>query len=620
MSIKQKFEQKIEDLLKKNTDFSTFTDAEVKNVSTSIAELHGELKTVESKDFSIGDLENIESFTEFATSIKARMDKIVEAERVAQEKVTKANDILGSFSVETPEVEEIVEAPKADEAEEVEKVEDVKEDSTVEAKETVEATNEDVATETTPEVVAEVKDFTPKASKKVETAGETIATVNVAGDSAEHNFSDEKELKKFIINSYANKAKRYGSNVTADKDILVSVTDTRFKEFDATSLDEFRDNFRNIVDEKTQTLATTIKAGTGACGLPEVSTNITVLGCDDTPVEDSLAVIRGDGRNWQFYAEQEFADYATLYEGGTNFYTSADDISGAKYPKECIIEGCADTATCEIEARHYCVKHSNWTVMTSPENYGAALERASNAWSRITEQYWMQKIHDKAVADGHKLGTLPYLAGDNAVNSFISTISNLVARLKSRGRFCGVTGWTLYAPSTVKYLLQEDLMRANGFANGPSINQVLATLSAEFGINVVFYIDLFGTTAAANLTAAGETTMPMSDVTGSQFMLPRQYRFALVRNGSLVKRDAGTINLGVVRTETDIENNMFGTFFEDFKNLCFLGKGTYVFDIDMCPNGVKPAEFSISCAPQPVAARIAVEGVVEAPVKETTKK
>ena len=68
MSIKQKFEQKIEDLLKKNTDFSTFTDAEVKNVSNSIAELHGELKTVESKDFSIGDLENIESFTEFATS------------------------------------------------------------------------------------------------------------------------------------------------------------------------------------------------------------------------------------------------------------------------------------------------------------------------------------------------------------------------------------------------------------------------------------------------------------------------------------------------------------------------------------------------------------------------
>jgi hypothetical protein len=601
-------EAKIKAFTEGNKEYSSSTDAEIKTLSKEITALHGEIKAgVEAKEFEIGELEGIEAFTDIASGVKVRMDKIVAvqtelaAKNAAAEEALKAFDatVQASEEVEVPEVD-----AKADESDEkADEDEDSKEDEADEkaedTKEETETPEVEVETKQASVTVKENKSFTPKSKKAVtETSGEVFATAGIPDSNNFKEFSDKKELKKFVTKTFLDRMQRFNGNVktSVEGSQLVSIQSAA-PEFAPKSLDEFRDGFKNLVADKAQFNADVIKAGTGACGLPEISYNINVLGCADTPVEDSFTVVRGDGRAWQFYAEQEFADYSADYEAGTASHTSAEDIAGTNYPKVCVVETCSDSAICEIEARHYCVKHSNWTLMTAPEQYEAALERAANSWARIGERELMQKVHDRANADGHKLGLLPYLVGQSAVDSFVSTISNLVGRLRARGRFCNSQGYTLYAPETVKNVLAEDLARRFGFTSGPSVNEVFSRLSSAYNISTVFYVDQFGETALSNTTTSGDPTMPTADVTGSAFVLPRQYRFALIRDGSVVLRDAGTINLGVTRTQADIANNMFGMFEEDFKNLCFLSNGTYLFDIDLCPNGVEaPRGTAIACA------------------------
>lgn len=601
-TFREEFDGKIKDILEANKDFSNYTDAQVREVGKTIGGFNKELtEATKDAENSITDLESLSDFTAFATQVKGRVDNIVASEKALSEKKAEADAILNAFNEPEAVVEE---TPVAEEAPEAEAEEAPMADKEAEAEETPVAEEpkaEEAAVEEEPESLSDKGvSFTPKSSKNETQEEAPLVELSITGQTGSQKFTDQKEFHAAVKNAFYKKAKTFvNSNKVTGKEgmSLLNIKNLAAKEnvFQAESLADFEEKMRSIVDVKTKFSADVIQAGTGACGLPEIDYTVRVQGCADTPVEDSIPTVFGDGRDWQYYVEQEYQDYKGDFEAGRETYTSAEDVSGVKYPKPCVTVGCIESATCTIEAQSFCTLHSNWKQMAAPEQFEAAVLMAANSFAGQEEQAWMQKFYDKANADGHVLGLLPYLDGDSASNTIISQLLNITGRLESRGRFCSTESYTLYAPTTVRSVLAEDLYRNGGLSGATTVEALLSAISTKFNVNIVWYKDPFGETAAANVVA-GEPTMPFADITGADYRLPRNYRFLLVRNGSVVKRDSGSIDLGMIRTETDIEQNTFRFFNENFKNLCFLSNGIYVFDSVLCPNGVLPGRRVMDCA------------------------
>ena len=326
-------------------------------------------------------------------------------------------------------------------------------------------------------------------------------------------------------------------------------------------------------------------------------------GTTDTPVRDSLATFGVDrgGITWttpaalpSFSTGDAFSRWVfgtgnfvqDQRDDGTtpNLQTAVRDnqwsavdmmgnaLVGSGDIKPCIEIDCGSTQAADLEAIPFCLCFDNFMTRAYPEWVKHTTDLVMIAQARWTEQMTLAKMFDAP-------GVVNYdgAAGDAAaivgqpettlgvVRDFLVEMRLVTAQYRWRNRMSSADTVRLYVPTWLRDAMASDLtLQAPGDNTlDTSYNEVVGYLGAA-NINPVWYIDDIPAIATFKITAA-------TDNFDSLLGYPADVNWMLFPTGSFVRLDAGSLDLGVVRTKDDILKNKYCTFSETFEGIAYMG-------------------------------------------------
>lgn len=352
--------------------------------------------------------------------------------------------------------------------------------------------------------------------------------------------------------------------------------------------------FQAILKEKRDQRAadTRAVASGGACAPRRQEYAINVIGGDAQPVGDSLVSVTSDGKGVSFFRDLEFSTMTTNWSGGINSYTEAQDISAANYPKGLASVTCPTASTCDKEIREKGIKFGNWMTWAFPELVSAIQEGGNAQFARHLEEKRLSAIYDYA-------NTLSNVLVDTSQNldasiNFVDKILRIVTADRRDNRLGDGQRYIVYLPRWARAQLQIGMIAMlDGLGDGLSVEGAALEILRRWNVDVVFYDDAFksGTGTAGNLPtsiqAAVGTTVPLWQTT---------VRVGLVRANAVYLDRGPTLDLGLVRTQSDIEQNNYTLFYETLEGICFKNKGVFVLDLLLCPNGAQAGTVTPTCA------------------------
>jgi hypothetical protein len=141
----------------------------------------------------------------------------------------------------------------------------------------------------------------------------------------------------------------------------------------------------------------------------------------------------------------------------------------------------------------------------------------------------------------------------------------VASQVRWKNRMSPTTPFQCLLPSWVRDAMVSDLVvqTAGDSTLDTSYAEVVGYLSAA-NINPVWYIDDIPAIAAFKITSA-------TDNFDSLLGYPADVNWLLYPTGSFVRLDAGSLDLGVVRTKDDILKNKYCTFSETFEGIAYMG-------------------------------------------------
>ena len=359
--------------------------------------------------------------------------------------------------------------------------------------------------------------------------------------------------------------------------------------------------FKALLDAKRQSRESDSRAvaSGGACAPRRQEYAINVLGGDAEPVGDSLVSVTSDGKGTSFYRDIEFSDIVSTWiptngqDVGINSYTHAQDTSAANYPKGVAKAFCPTPATCDKEIREKAINFGNWMTWAFPELV-AAIQKGGNAvFARHLEEKRLAAIYDYA-------NTLSNVLVDTSQNldASINVVDKLlrIVTADRRDNRLGVgdVRYIAYLPEWAKAQLQVGVIAMlDGIGDRLTVEQAVFEVLRRWNVDIVFYRDGFkaGTGTAGNL--------PTSIMAGVGTTIPlwqQQVRIGLVRDDAVYLDRGPTLDLGLVRTQDDIEQNNYTLFYETLEGICFKNKGVFVIDTLLCPNGAQAGSVTPTCA------------------------
>jgi hypothetical protein len=363
----------------------------------------------------------------------------------------------------------------------------------------------------------------------------------------------------------------------------------RFADFETSD-----EAFKALLKEKRDQRSADSRAvaSGGACAPRRQEYAINVIGGDAQSVGDSLVSVTSDGKGVSFFRDLEFSDMTANWTGGINSYTEAQDISAAAYPKGIATVNCPTTSNCDKEIREKGINFGNWMTWAFPELVSAIQEGGNAQFARHLEEKRLTAIYDYA-------NTLSNVLVDTSQNldasiNFVDKILRLVTADRRDNRLGDGQRYIAYIPRWARAQLQVGMIAMlDGLGDGLSVEAGAFEVLRRWNVDIVFYDDAFksGTGTAGNLPtniqAAVGTTVPLWQTT---------VRVGLVRDDAVYLDRGPTLDLGLVRTQDDIEQNNYTLFYETLEGICFKNKGVFVLDLLLCPNGAQAGTVTPTCA------------------------
>lgn len=363
----------------------------------------------------------------------------------------------------------------------------------------------------------------------------------------------------------------------------------RFADFE-TSDEAFNALLKEKRDQRSED-SRAVASG-GACAPRRQEYAINVIGGAAQSVGDSLVSVTSDGKGVSFFRDLEFSTMTTNWSGGINSYTEAQDISAANYPKGIATVTCPTVSTCDKEIREKGIRFGNWMSWAFPELISAIQEGGNAQFARHLEEKRLTAIYDYA-------NTLSNVLVDTSQNldasiNFVDKILRIVTADRRDNRLGDGQRYIAYIPRWARAQFQVGMISMlDGLGDGLSVEAGAFEILRRWNVDIVFYDDAFksGTGTAGNLPtsiqAAVGTTVPLWQTT---------VRVGLVRDNAVYLDRGPTLDLGLVRTQSDIEQNNYTLFYETLEGICFKNKGVFVLDLLVCPNGAQAGTVTPSCA------------------------
>ena len=326
-----------------------------------------------------------------------------------------------------------------------------------------------------------------------------------------------------------------------------------------------------------------LKASGGPCVVPRQEFGFATIGGDCEPVGAVLPRVQSDAKGVSFYQDVDVFDDVPL-TNGVNIYTAAQDISGAAYPKGCATLDCPTPIVCDKDIIEKCLRIGNWVDKAWPEYVDAMQVALDTHLANVAEEYRLNKIWTQANTYGNYFNETVQPLG--LTDNLLDIILRYVTLDRAGIRDCSATRYNVILDEYVAPMLAVDIARRLNFGTDRlSIDAAVFELLRAENINISFKKgrDDFGTGAAG--TALGT-------IIGTGPTLPAwktTTRIAIFRDGTIVEEMGPELDLGVYRTQDDIEQNNYSMFMEYWTSVCFRNKHVFVVDAPICPNGAVSA-------------------------------
>ena len=315
----------------------------------------------------------------------------------------------------------------------------------------------------------------------------------------------------------------------------------------------------------------------GWCAPTQVIYDVaTPVGTNARPVRDSLPSFTADRGSVSWTPAPSIASAIsgmTLFKADGTTYTDATGLTATNpaCTKQCIDIPCGSPASSVLDALSICLCFENMSSRAFPEWIRANTDLSLVAQARFAEQYFLYRMFTASPVAGTAepatgsatIGTPDVPLG--VARDLLVMLRLVASQVRWKNRMAPDAPFQCLLPTWVRDAMISDLVVQTAGDNtlDTSYAEVVGYLGAA-NIQPVWYIDDIPAISAFSITAA-------TDNFDSMLGYPADVNWMLYPTGSFVRLDAGSLDLGVVRTKDDILKNKYCTFSETFEGIAYMG-------------------------------------------------
>lgn len=253
-------------------------------------------------------------------------------------------------------------------------------------------------------------------------------------------------------------------------------------------------------------------------------------------VDGAVSLWRHDGSSWKAYTDP-----------------TGETLASPNDEKPKLHISCGSEQSVDVDAVPMHVTFDNMTARAFPEWVKASTELTLVAQARFAEQKTLSQMFSLSVSGSG--GTVSDSIG--VARDFFRGVRIAAAAKRHEHRMSKDAPLTAVLPSWLATAIGVDLGLGQEFdIHGDS--EVNAWLG-ELNLQPIWYID----------------DVPGQSAFSSESAFPATANWLLFPTGTYVRLDSGELNLGVVRTETDIKKNTYTEFSETFETVAHFGPAGY---------------------------------------------
>ncbi|WP_239405349.1 major capsid protein [Frankia sp. Cj3] len=338
-----------------------------------------------------------------------------------------------------------------------------------------------------------------------------------------------------------------------------------------------------------------IVASGGICNPVNVDYAVPTWGDDARPLQDALPSFNATRGGLRFVSPPKISDSVATTATSLWSHTTDATPSGATKPYGTI--ACATENEAYVDAIPTIIKVGNMMARFSPEQVEANTRVAMVYAARFAELNLLKQITaaSTTVLTNKLLGVH---------RDLLASLDLAIAASRYRHRLPENQRWRLLIPDWATDMIRADLVREQ--AHDDSGTPVRAVPDAQIeawftarGVNVTWLADGEPVDSGA-VWSSGPT--PVAQSFGAQAVSylnnwPAEIHWWLYPEGSFIRLDGGTINLGVVRDSILDGTNDYETFVEAFESVAFRGVEAFRMISTVLPTGGSSLPIATSAAP-----------------------
>lgn len=291
--------------------------------------------------------------------------------------------------------------------------------------------------------------------------------------------------------------------------------------------------------------------------------DVPTIGTSDRPIRNALPSFNADRGGITWMTPPTLAGVRSTNDDKFAVWDKNTD-------KPCYTIPCGTTDDAELEALTMCLCFDNMMTRAFPEWVRANTELTMVAQAQWAEQYLMTKMWgtlSSGAAAGSVIGTPDISLG--VARDFLTSIRVVASQFRWSNRLSPTAPLQLMVPSWLNDAIAADLaIQAPGDGSlSVSYGEIAGYLS-ELNVQPIWYTD----DVPAGLGADNATTSA-SDF-DSPLGFPAVAEWLLFPTGTFVRLDGGSLDLGVVRSKEDVQQNKYCEFSETFETVAYMGPST----------------------------------------------
>jgi hypothetical protein len=295
------------------------------------------------------------------------------------------------------------------------------------------------------------------------------------------------------------------------------------------------------------------------------------IGTTARPVRDSLPSFTAERGSISWTEPPSISQAVsgvTLFKAdGTTFTDPQGTVAtNPTSTKQCIDITCGTTETAILDALSVCLCFDNLMSRAYPEWVRANTDLSMVAQAAFAEKYLLYRMFSAAPAAGNTAGSIigtPDTAL-GAARDFLVMVRLVATQLRWRNRLSPTHPLQILLPTWLRDAMVSDMMIQMPGDNtmGTSREEVVGYLNA-INVDPIWYID--------DVPAVAGFPIASTDNFDSYLGYAADANWLLYPTGTFLRLDAGSLDLGIVRTKEDIQKNKYCSFAETFEGIAYMG-------------------------------------------------